>query len=140
MKVLVAIDESRFSDLALQSVKLRVWDPSTEFCVCSVVPDWDNSRFLNETQQLAVQRVQHQQFQYFNSIVKEKVQELKLVFPGNPVQGEVRVGPVSESIIDLALELETDLIVLGSHGRRGMARYALGSVVESVAADRTLRR
>jgi nucleotide-binding universal stress UspA family protein len=120
--------------LALQSVKLRVWDPSTEFCVCSIVPDWDNSRFLSETQQLAAQRAQHQQFQYFNSIVKEKVQELKWVFPGNRVQGEVRMGPVPESIIDLALELETDLIVLGSHGRRGVARNALGSVVGSVAA------
>jgi nucleotide-binding universal stress UspA family protein len=133
MKVLIAIDESRYSDLALESVKLRVWDPATEFCVCSIVPDSDSSRFLNETQQIAVQRAQRQQFQYFNSIVKAKVQELKWVLPGNPVQGEVRVGPVAESIIDLAIELETDLIVLGSHGRRGMARYALGSVVESVA-------
>ena len=43
-------------------------------------------------------------------------------------------GADTESIIDLALELETDLIVLGSHGRSDVAGNALGSVVGSVAA------
>jgi nucleotide-binding universal stress UspA family protein len=35
--------------------------------------------------------------------------------------------------VDLAKEWKADLIVLGSHGRRGMDRILMGSVSENVA-------
>jgi len=44
------------------------------------------------------------------------------------VEAEVRTG-----ILDVATEWRADLIVLGSHGRRGLERFLLGSVAESVA-------
>jgi nucleotide-binding universal stress UspA family protein len=44
------------------------------------------------------------------------------------VEAETRTG-----ILDLASEWHTDLIVLGSHGRKGLQRFMLGSVAESVA-------
>jgi len=44
------------------------------------------------------------------------------------VEAEVRTG-----ILDLAAEWQADLIVLGSHGRRGLSRFMLGSVAESLA-------
>ena len=37
------------------------------------------------------------------------------------------------AIVDAARQWSADLIVLGSHGRRGMDRWLLGSVAESVA-------
>jgi nucleotide-binding universal stress UspA family protein len=39
---------------------------------------------------------------------------------------------VSEVVLDYAREIDTDLIVLGTHGRRGPARLFLGSVAEEV--------
>jgi nucleotide-binding universal stress UspA family protein len=44
------------------------------------------------------------------------------------------VGPVAESIIDYAEVNEVDLVAMCTHGRTGLARWALGSV-----ADRVLR-
>jgi nucleotide-binding universal stress UspA family protein len=44
------------------------------------------------------------------------------------------VGPVAESIIDYAKVNDADLIAMCTHGRTGLARWALGSV-----ADRVLR-
>lgn len=44
------------------------------------------------------------------------------------VEAEVRGG-----ILDVAVEWQADLIVLGSHGRTGISRFLLGSVAESVA-------
>jgi nucleotide-binding universal stress UspA family protein len=45
----------------------------------------------------------------------------------------VEVGDVRERILDSAAEWRADLIVLGSHGKRGLQRFLLGSVAEFVA-------
>ena len=44
----------------------------------------------------------------------------------------VRVGHPAEQIVNLAVEIEADLIVVGTHGRRGWRRLLLGSVSEKV--------
>lgn len=46
---------------------------------------------------------------------------------------EARERRVSEVLIDQAAASGVDLIVLGRHGRRGLARLILGSVAEQVA-------
>ncbi len=45
----------------------------------------------------------------------------------------IEVGDIRESIIDSAAEWRSDLIVVGSHGQRGIQRFLLGSVAEFVA-------
>ena len=40
---------------------------------------------------------------------------------------------VSETLADKAKELDVDLIVIGRHGRRGLATFILGSVAEQIA-------
>jgi nucleotide-binding universal stress UspA family protein len=52
---------------------------------------------------------------------------------GFQAQTAVEVGDVRESILDSATEWHADLIVLGSHGKRGIQRFLLGSVAEFVA-------
>jgi nucleotide-binding universal stress UspA family protein len=44
----------------------------------------------------------------------------------------LRVGDPRDVILAVAAELGVDLIVMGTHGRRGLARAILGSVAESV--------
>ena len=44
----------------------------------------------------------------------------------------VRSGPAAATILHHAVENETDLIVLGTHGRTGFERFLLGSVTEKV--------
>lgn len=48
------------------------------------------------------------------------------------VTSEVRVGFPAESIRDVAQERQCDLILMGTHGRTGMAHLLLGSVAEKV--------
>ena len=46
--------------------------------------------------------------------------------------GEVRTGRPAETIRDVAIERGVDLIVMGTHGRGGVAHLLLGSVAEKV--------
>ncbi len=45
---------------------------------------------------------------------------------------EARKRRVSETIVDKARELGVDLIVIGRHGRGGLATFILGSVAEQI--------
>lgn len=49
------------------------------------------------------------------------------------IETAVTVGQPADAIVDYAADNETDLIVVGSHGRSGFSRVLLGSVAERVA-------
>ena len=50
---------------------------------------------------------------------------------------DARVGDVAENILETAREQKVDLIVMGTHGRHGLAHLVLGSVAERVLRDAT---
>jgi nucleotide-binding universal stress UspA family protein len=52
--------------------------------------------------------------------------------PGREVKTELRNGTAWREINGLAKQLNVDLVVMGTHGRRGLARALLGSVAEKV--------
>ena len=52
---------------------------------------------------------------------------------GFSVQTSVQIGDVRETLIETAVQWHADLILVGSHGKRGIRRFLLGSVAESVA-------
>lgn len=51
-------------------------------------------------------------------------------FAGSTIH--VRLGSPAAEIVDLAAEIGAQLIVMPSHGRTGLARFAIGSVAEKV--------
>jgi nucleotide-binding universal stress UspA family protein len=55
-----------------------------------------------------------------------------------PMTGVLRNGVAWEEINNLAGEKKADLIVIGTHGRRGLARALLGSVAENVIRTATV--
>jgi len=54
--------------------------------------------------------------------------------PGVPVSQKIVVGEAASTILDLAEQEKCDLIVMGTHGRRGLPRLLLGSVAQKVVA------
>jgi nucleotide-binding universal stress UspA family protein len=50
------------------------------------------------------------------------------------VRAEVRSGPVVDTIVAAAAELMVDLIVMGTHGRKGPLEFFTGSTTEKVVA------
>jgi nucleotide-binding universal stress UspA family protein len=48
------------------------------------------------------------------------------------IERRLEIGDPATVIMDLAKELHADMIVLGTHGKRGLERLLLGSVAEQV--------
>ena len=51
---------------------------------------------------------------------------------GVPIETVLDVGRPSATIVEYADEHDVDVIVMGSHGRKGVSRILLGSVAEAV--------
>ena len=62
-----------------------------------------------------------------------KAQQDELGQQGFDVQILLPAPPPAESIIDAAIAEDVDLIVMSTHGRGGLARWAFGSVADKVA-------
>ena len=52
--------------------------------------------------------------------------------PGRDVGVALRQGTAWSEVVALARETKADMIVMGTHGRRGLSRMLLGSVAEKV--------
>ena len=58
---------------------------------------------------------------------------------GDPAVAEASaIGDVSEVVLKAAAEFDADLLVMGTHGRRGFQRLILGSVAERCVRQATL--
>lgn len=51
---------------------------------------------------------------------------------GIDAEGDIREGQPYTTILQVAEDADADVIVMGTHGRRGLDRYLLGSVTEKV--------
>ncbi len=49
-----------------------------------------------------------------------------------PIEARVELGDARDALVAAAGQIHADLVVMGTHGRRGVRRALLGSVAESV--------
>jgi nucleotide-binding universal stress UspA family protein len=133
MKILLAVDGSKYSEAAIQSIKAMIRKENTEVLVLQVL----EPRIFSTPPQMAagyepeMAEIMKEQFKQAQHTVDRSATELKAAgfnAKSRVVEAETRTG-----ILDLANEWHADLIVLGSHGRKGLQRFMLGSVAESVA-------
>lgn len=130
MKILVPIDGSEFSKHSIEFVCSRTTllghDPSIE--LLSVQPPVP-SRASNTVGKGALDDYYKEES---DSVLKPAIEELKNA--GVKAQARFAVGEAAPTIVKVAKDTETDLIIMGSHGRSALKGLLLGSVTNSVLA------
>lgn len=132
MKILLAVDGSPHSDVAVHEVTSRPWPQGSTVRIISVVQHYTppaTEIVLSGATLESVTRQQTEQAAQLTSRSAESVRQA-----GLEVETAVRHGDARSAIVDEASEWGADLIVLGSHGRTGIKRWLLGSVAGSVAS------
>jgi nucleotide-binding universal stress UspA family protein len=136
MKILLAVDGSEYGKAAADAVAARPWPTGSVVKVLSAIepPYYPTTEtwVLPESYYAQIEEAGKEQAQ---NAVKDAVDALRAskVAPVEIIS-EIKDGIAKEVIIEEAKKWAADLIVLGSHGYRGLERFLLGSVSHAVAA------
>jgi nucleotide-binding universal stress UspA family protein len=134
-KVLVPLDGSKLAECVLPHVErlaesgmvkeiimLRVCDSP------SIIADYPETK--NKTWDKHVERMTTNAQQACSLYIEDVEQSLK--DKGFKVKAESSLGKPAEEIVNFANKSKVDLIIMASHGRSGVSRWAYGSVAEKV--------
>jgi nucleotide-binding universal stress UspA family protein len=121
-RVVVPVDLSEFSFAAVEVARDFVTQNSSIYVVHVI-------REINPNLSGGLLGKEH--FDQRDKVSQEALQErLSNEYPG--IQIQTLTGEPGESIADFASNIQADLIIMTSHGRRGVKKHLLGSVAERV--------
>jgi len=133
MKVLLAIDDSKFSEAATQALIAQARPAETEVRVLYVIESYV---FLYEGGYVVDWKPVIEQLRKEGEVLlMQTAQALRTA--SFQVTTAMEEGNPKSVIVDLAAKWPADLVVMGSHGRRGLERFLLGSVSEAVVRHAT---
>ena len=132
MKIVIAYDGSIQAGIAVDDLQWSGLPANTQAIVLSVVEEripTPESYFMVETQ------FANQQVAVAKQWAEEGCSRLARHFPKWDIQMETQLGGVATAILNKAEAWTADLVVLGTHGRSGLARVVLGSVALKLAHE-----
>jgi nucleotide-binding universal stress UspA family protein len=144
MKILLAVDGSKHSDVAAREMGLRPWPPDTMVRVLYVLPTSvlapaayapPPAMAIGPSAPAwppAVMEMQKALADRGNTMTEAIADELRA--RGLDADIKVRQGDARSEILDEARQWPADLIIMGSHGYTGLKRWLLGSVAQSVVS------
>jgi len=132
MRITLAVDGSKFSNAAVQAVIAQAQPKVTEIRVLHVaeLPTLLVIREMGGYDSTLDKACEAERKQA-QGLVEKTVELLRS--KGLKATGTVEEGDAKSKILEAAKDWPADLIVLGSHGRKGLEHFLMGSVSEAVA-------
>jgi nucleotide-binding universal stress UspA family protein len=135
MKVLVALDESAYSQVVVESVGSRQWKSDDQFLVLSVVAI-PTIEYWQDFGLTVDAKLKQKLTTRVRSLIETSVARLaKDIHPKTKIESKVAEGHAGDQILQCAREWQADLIIMGTHGRKGLKRICLGSVALEVLRE-----
>ena len=132
MKILLPVDESPFSALAIKVLLQQVRPKETEVLVLHVVDVLATlSMYDSYGPAIEIEKIEQERESRAEELVKTVAESIRGA--GFATTARVERGEPKRAIVDVAKEWGADLIMIGSHGRKGVDLFLLGSVSDAVA-------
>ena len=133
MKILIGVDDSPHSRAAVEFVRKMVWPKDSSVVVLSVVRPV--VAVYAETYVPAppyLEQMSEDAVRFHQETASGAERELQKT--GLKTKAQVIHGDPRTALVDAARTERADLIVVGSHGRTGVAKLMMGSVAAHVVA------
>lgn len=135
MKVLIALDHSDCSQLALSSVVSRPWPDHSSLKVVHIMEPYDPNGITSNIAQKSewMAAINEQRRSSAQAMLDQATKLLAANHANSEVTSELLESNLADqTIVNTAKQWPADLIVVGSHSRRGLKRLLLGSIAHSV--------
>jgi universal stress protein A len=130
--ILCPIDFSGFSDVAVEFATNLVKEGATIHLCHTIHPPLTIDPYGYQLIDVKTEELKES----VAKLLQEKVDAIQEKFPNVQFDSYLDINADTGSgIVDVAKELDADVIVIASHGRKGLKRLLMGSVAESVMRD-----
>ncbi len=132
MKILLAMDDSPFSEAALQAVIERFKPHGSEVRVITVLDllNYFTSEEAARDYLPEIDAIRRERLKQAEQMLQRAARLLQAA--GFSTSTGISEGNPKSRILELAADWHADQIVMGSHGRKGFEHALLGSVSEAV--------
>ena len=134
MRILLAVDGSRYSEEAVRSIAGRPWPEGTMIRVLHSIPIVSVLPPVGDFTGTATDVLTADADSRKDAETLVAAVAAKLRTAGLTVETAIAEGDARSAILDQAKQWSSDMIVVGSHGHTGIMRLLLGSVAQSVVA------
>lgn len=134
-KVILALNDRDHAAHLVEHALDLPWAEGTKFRCVHVVTELNVDALLDPDAEFASTLANHYDEKLFSEKqwVQSVADSINKAFGGPVASAEVCLGDPREKLLEMAEQWTADLIMLDSHGRRGLEKLLMGSVSEAVA-------